>query len=120
MARVLLMGLDDGTARKIEQISVQANHKVSRCGMVTDFASKPEADLVFVSGEVRDYVAMLRALRKYHNAPAVVVVTRLPETSHWLDALEAGAADYCSAPFEPVQIRWILDSALSRPKAIAA
>ena len=32
------------------------------------------------------------------------------ETQEWLDALEAGAADYCAAPFEPVQLRWLLDA----------
>jgi chemotaxis response regulator CheB len=30
----------------------------------------------------------------------VVVVSRLPEASLWLNVLELGAADYCAAPFE--------------------
>jgi DNA-binding response OmpR family regulator len=49
-----------------------------------------------------------------------VIVNRHPENSRWLDALELGAADYCGAPFEPVQMRWLLDSVLRRPTAAAA
>jgi hypothetical protein len=40
----------------------------------------------------------------------VVVETRNPEVREWLDALESGAADYCAAPFERSQLRWIMDS----------
>jgi len=42
----------------------------------------------------------------------VVVVSRIPETSEWLDALEAGATDYCAAPFERQHISWVVESAL--------
>jgi hypothetical protein len=41
-----------------------------------------------------------------------VVVSRLPEVSAWLDALEQGAADYCGAPFERKQVGWVLNSSL--------
>jgi len=37
----------------------------------------------------------------------VVVVSRLPDTGEWLEALELGAADYIAAPFETVQMRWL-------------
>ncbi len=40
----------------------------------------------------------------------VIVVSRLPETDEWLDALEAGAADYCAAPFEIIHLRWLLET----------
>jgi DNA-binding response OmpR family regulator len=49
-----------------------------------------------------------------------VVVTRIPETREWLDALEAGATDYCSAPIETRQLRWLMESALPRPRFAAA
>lgn len=120
MANVLMMGLDETTAQQIEMITKHANHTVRRSAMKPECEARPEADLVFISGDRKGYLSTVRSLRSYHNAPAVIVVTRLPETSEWLDALEAGATDYCSAPFEPVQIRWILDSALSRPRAFAA
>ncbi len=120
MALISLIGLDDSTARQIETITTHASHVVCRSEMNSDYPARPEADLIFLSGDEADYLDALRAIRAWHNAPPVVVVTRLPEVSGWLDALEAGATDYCSAPFEAVQIRWILDSALSRPRAFAA
>jgi hypothetical protein len=42
----------------------------------------------------------------------VVVVSRIPEVRGWLDALEAGASDYCGAPFETIQVQWVLESSL--------
>jgi DNA-binding response OmpR family regulator len=52
-----------------------------------------------------------RALRRFPRLP-VVVVSRLPEVRSWLDALEAGAADYCAAPFESIHLDWILQNQL--------
>jgi len=50
----------------------------------------------------------------------VIVVSRVPEVSSWLHALEQGAADYCGAPFEARQIRWALNSSLAPANRIAA
>ena len=50
----------------------------------------------------------------------VIVVSRLPEVSAWLQALEQGAADYCGAPFEARQVRWALNSSLAPANRIAA
>jgi DNA-binding NtrC family response regulator len=47
----------------------------------------------------------------------VIVVSRMPEVSEWLDAIEAGAADYCAAPFESAHIQWILSSTLRQPQS---
>jgi DNA-binding response OmpR family regulator len=63
-------------------------------------ASAP--DVVF-SGFTSDLTNLLNAV----TVP-VVIVSRHPETSEYLDAMDAGAADYCSAPFEPSHIHWIL------------
>ena len=73
--------------------------------------SQTEADLVFcpVDGET-----FHRALKQYRGTP-VVVVSRLPEVEAWLNALEDGAADYCAAPFEAVQMRWLLQTHVANP-----
>jgi DNA-binding NtrC family response regulator len=42
----------------------------------------------------------------FPNLP-IVVVSRLPDTDEWLEALELGALDYIAAPFETVQMRWL-------------
>jgi hypothetical protein len=62
--------------------------------------------------------SLRRALRHFPRLP-VVVVSRLPEVATWLDALEAGAADYCSAPFESIHLDWILRNHLRAGMAAA-
>jgi DNA-binding NtrC family response regulator len=64
----------------------------------------------------RDLATLLEATKD--SRIPVIVVTRTPETREWLDAMEAGAFDYCSAPFEPRQLQWILNSA--RPRTLSA
>jgi DNA-binding response OmpR family regulator len=112
MAKVLLLGLDEAVASKIESASLQVNHSVAIQPMCYSFLTRPQADIVFVSGDREDYRETLRSIRSHREAPPVVVVTRVPDSAEWIDALEAGAADYCSAPFEPKPIQWILASAL--------
>ena len=72
------------------------------------------ADIVFAGGEPSQYLSLLRQVRSDLPALPFVVVTRLPETTAWLDALEAGATDYCSPPFESRQIHWLMESTLPR------
>jgi DNA-binding NtrC family response regulator len=47
-----------------------------------------------------------RARAAFPDLP-IVVVSRLPDTGEWLEALELGALDYIAAPFETVQMRWL-------------
>jgi hypothetical protein len=75
-----------------------------------------DPQVVFCSVEPK---ILKRALRRFPRR-AVVVVSRLPEVRAWLDALEAGAADYCAAPFESIQLNWILQNQLSARHAAAA
>jgi DNA-binding NtrC family response regulator len=65
-------------------------------------------DLAFCSLEA------LPEFRLSHPGLPVVVVGCVRQVSEWLDAIEGGAQDYCSAPFEPSLLGWILKS-LSRP-----
>jgi DNA-binding response OmpR family regulator len=120
VATVLLLGMEDHAAQAMGRIIRQDGHTVSRELFKIDFPSRPSADLIFLCGDHPDYLAALRAIRAYACAPPVIVVTRLPEASRWIDALEAGAADYCAEPFERSSVRWMLDPILGRPKAMAA
>lgn len=64
------------------------------------------AGVVFCPSNLQ-HVTSLRA-----TAPqaTIVVVSRHPEVNDWLDSIEAGADDYCAAPFETSQLQWILQS----------
>jgi DNA-binding NtrC family response regulator len=71
-----------------------------------------DADVVFCPAEPEQYAPLLEAMKAKRPGLPVVVVSRLPEVSAWLDALERGAMDYCAPPFESAQIHWVLQSAL--------
>ena len=79
-----------------------------------------DADIVFAGGEPARYMPLLRHVREARPTLPFVVVTRIPETKEWLNALEAGATDYCSEPIETRQLRWLMESALPRPRFAAA
>ncbi len=63
--------------------------------------------------------AFAEARKAFPELP-VVVVSRLPDTGEWLEALDLGAADYIAAPFEPVQMRWLWKAQHSERAAAAA
>jgi DNA-binding NtrC family response regulator len=79
-------------------------------------AERMRAGVVFCNSDRGKYRDLLDALRSRGLQLPVVVVSRIPETSEWLDALDAGAADYCGAPFERGQISWLVQSALLAPR----
>jgi len=61
----------------------------------------------------------LSNLRSLDPALPAIVVSERTNVSEWLDALEAGAADYCGAPFEPDHLARLLSSN-QRPLAFTA
>ena len=120
MAKVVLLGLETVAACQIERALRNENHWVLNKSLDASDAEILDADIVFATGDGKQYVSLLKRVRENNPALPFVVVTRLPETSDWLDALEAGATDYCSAPFEPHQLRWLMESALPRTCPAAA
>lgn len=77
-------------------------------------AGESGAHLVFGS-----FVESLDALAQaVQPAAPVVVVSRLPETHEYLQAMEAGAFDYCTAPFERSHMEWLLDRERRRREEI--
>ena len=64
--------------------------------------------------------SLLRRVRNERPTMSFIVVARLPDTVEWLDALEAGATDYCSAPIDKRQVHWMMEHAQLRPSVAAA
>ncbi len=123
-ARIVLFGLEDALASELRNVLADGQQAV----WAKPFLSPREclgvveqvgADLVFCSSDRERYLALLEAVGRHKPELPVVIVSRMPEVSEWLDAIEAGASDYCAAPFEPSHIRWILDSALKHHSAPA-
>jgi DNA-binding NtrC family response regulator len=98
---------------QLTRVLLDESYQVSRKLYLSDLRRGPISCAVFISGDNPDYRAILSMLREEHAGLPVIVVTRQPDAKHWLDVLDSGATDYCGAPFERVQLRCILNSALS-------
>lgn len=117
ISNTILFGLEDDLAAGLRrEMSDQARAvysfpflAASECLALIDEA---RADLVFCAAEPERYRLLLDAVRLKKPGLPIVVVSRRGEVTEWLNALEAGASDYCAPPFESTQLRWILESAL--------
>jgi DNA-binding response OmpR family regulator len=101
---VLVAGVEPLIAQELSDYLESRSIRVTR---VPD--ANQTYDLVFCQSNHPELPAWL----KNRRAP-VVVVSRTPDVNDWLDAMDAGAADYCAAPFESQQLDWILQSNLHR------
>ncbi|MEP6717309.1 MAG: hypothetical protein ABJC09_17180 [Terriglobia bacterium] len=120
MARVMLVGLTTSTANQIRRALSGERHEIETRQNCTDVKDLLRADIVFADGSQAACLPLLRGIRQERPSLPFVVVTMRLETSGWLDAIEAGATDYCAAPLETRQIAWAMESALRKPKALAA
>jgi DNA-binding NtrC family response regulator len=111
----ILHQLDESLATQLCEAVSEAGHvfhataSTSECLAV---AERLHADVVFCNADRGKYQSLLGALQRRGLPLSVVVVSRIPETSDWLDALDAGAADYCAAPFEHRHLSWLIQSAM--------
>jgi DNA-binding NtrC family response regulator len=112
MAKVFLTGIDEAVERGLERALAMEKHKIEHRSGAAPIGDFLGADIVFAGGSGKQYLPLLLSLRQERPALPFIVVTRLPATSEWLDALEAGATDYCAPPIELRQINWIMESAL--------
>jgi DNA-binding response OmpR family regulator len=120
MANVFLIGLEQATATQISRSLAVERHRIEQKSQNIGITDLKDADIVFAGGEPSQYLSLLRRVRAEKPALPFVVVTRVPETTEWLNALEAGATDYCSSPFESRQLHWLMESALPRQRTVAA
>jgi DNA-binding response OmpR family regulator len=122
-SRILLIGLEPQLSMELSILLSSEGHVVeqSQCSDVrSDHLRRPNADLIFCASSPQCFEPLQQLVRRTRAGIPIIVVSRHPEVTEWLDAIEHGAADYCAAPFEPVQIRWILESNLPRRRSAVA
>jgi len=66
-------------------------------------------DVVFCSVDEGAYSTVIQHVHTSLPGLPVVVVGRFADARDWLNAIEAGAWDYCVPPIESRAIGWILD-----------
>jgi len=108
LAKIILAGLELRTEQDLSRVLTGQGHQV-----IIGWEGTPAADALFCGADSA-LVSKVRALRP--QLP-VIAVTGLPEQTKWLDALEAGAAEYCCAPFETAQLSRLLAGVLGREPA---
>lgn len=114
---VVMLGLADVLAAELgkvlsEQAQAVYAERFSSASDCLGMIDTLQADLVFCSAERECYAPLVQAVKENRPGLPIVVVSRCGEVTEWLDALEAGASDYCAPPFESTQVRWILENAL--------
>ena len=115
-SKIIFFGLADDLAENSRKVLAQQGHVVFAypflpAAQALTAIEQVQANYVFCVAEPAKYKALLAAIQQKRAGLPLVVVSRLPETSAWLEALQAGACDYCAPPFESTSIRWILESA---------
>jgi len=120
--RVVLFGIEDPLARELHTVLTdQSLHvQADQCHTLNDCVRQlDDSHLIFCSNTPQ-LINLLAAVSAHPAKVPVVVVSRHPEVREWLDAIEAGAADYCAAPFELRQLHWLLESNMSRQAPVRA
>jgi DNA-binding NtrC family response regulator len=110
--RAILLGLEPDVETELAASLRSASFAVSHG------AGSPVArggGLIFCSRGA----AFAEAKAAFPDLP-VIVVSRLPDTREWLEALELGARDYIAAPFETIQMRWLWEPQSHAVRASAA
>ena len=112
MATILLLGLETDLSEQLAAVLRNLAHEVVITNSLERSLNDSRASVVFAGGDTPGYREIIGKLTGERPRTPVIVVNRFPENGRWLDALEMGAADYCGAPFENVQINWLVNGAL--------
>ena len=116
MAKIFLIGLEQEAAGQICRALAVGNHKIEQLPQDVLVRELLDVDIVFAGGEPARYMSLLRHVREARPTLPFVVVTRIPDTNKWIDALEAGATDFFSEPIEARQLHWLVESACLGPR----
>ncbi len=114
---ILLFGLDSSLEQEL--VALLGGFRVTSCN-----ADCPDgiddADLIFCSAVGHELRSLMDITNRMKSHPAVIVVSRLPEESRQLDAIEAGAQGYVAAPFEPQRLGGLLRACMAQPAELAS
>lgn len=109
--RALLIGLDPKLADELESALARLGHATRRSDMTAAASLARQHQVIFCGDQRHQVNSLISLVRSLRTPIRVIVASRKADETAWLEALEAGADDYCSTPFETDQIGWALRSA---------
>ncbi len=109
---ILLFGLDSTLEQEL--VALLGGFRVASCNSDCPDGID-DASLIFCSAVGHELRSLMEITNRMKSHPAVIVVSRLPEESRQLDAIEAGAQGYVSAPFEPQRLGSFLRALTGQP-----
>jgi len=119
MANILFVGPEQSDSARIAVILALHGHRVYYTPERIEILDLTGVDLIFADGEPWHYIRALLHVRELSPSLPFVVITRSADTPAWLDAIEAGATDCCSASATPDGVHAVTEAALcgasSRP-----
>jgi len=113
MSSILITGVQIRTASQLASLLGADGHEIRRKNRNVSIRDVLDADIVFAGGEPELYLPLLRQVRAVDRTLPFIVVARCPETPEWLDAIEAGATDYCTVPLHLKQVRSLMTTDIS-------
>lgn len=124
MARILVVDDEPHILDVVRAYLVRDGHEVSTAAdgdTALAFARDHSPDLIVLDVMLpgRSGFAVLRELRGAGNAAAVVMLTARDDVIDRVAALETGADDYVTKPFEPRELVARIDAVLRRTAAMA-
>ena len=111
MAKILLIGLPCETYEQLARVLEAHEHVV--------VAPAEPADAVFCGANTLTRDGVRQVVAAHRPAPVIVVADQ-PATEECFDALDQGAANYCSEPLEESEVLWTLAGALRGLEPAAA
>jgi DNA-binding NtrC family response regulator len=118
--RILLLGVEDSTAAHLmkaisplrRRVQIVRERSIDKCLAAIE---RLRPHIVCVPPDANFYASLTRALNSRGLELPFVVVSGRSRPVEWRSALEGGAADYCSAPFEASRVDQVLGGAATRP-----
>lgn len=113
-----LIGFPDHIAAELTAQLARQGYRVSQHRRADELQVQPAA--VFVCGDSTGWLETICEVRAMYSRVFLVAVTRASDHEKWLDALDAGANDYCAMPLDDRQFEWLLRRETPRHRAETA
>jgi DNA-binding NtrC family response regulator len=120
MANILLVGLPSETVTDFTEKLQLLPHRLEVIPFPARGLDASQFDLIIASSDDCRCKSLLRAVRRQRPELPFVMVSSVADDSKWVEALEAGATDYCPADIDRQHLYWMIENALPMRAAMVS